>query len=151
MSTHESGPVELDREARAAFLGNGGTGVLSFDTPGDQAPHSVPISYGFDETDETFYFRLSVGPDREKTPYVESAASFVVYDREGGDRWRSVLARGRLEAIDEAVGTEALAGLDHSHIPMFDVFGDSTETVTFDFYRLVPDELTGYVESAVRE
>ena len=151
MPTHESGPVELDREEREAFLGSGGTGVLAFSTEGADPPHSIPVSYGFDATDETFYFRLAVGPDREKVQYLDRGVSFVVH-RRADDHWQSVVARGRLEDVDdEAIGTEALAGLGRSHIPMFDVFGRPTREVSFEFFRLVPTDLTGRRESAIQE
>jgi hypothetical protein len=151
MSTDEREQVELDREARAAFLGNGGTGVLSFTTGADESPHSIPVSYGFDATDETFYFRLAVGPDSEKADLLDRGVSFVVYER-SADHWESVVATGHLEHVeDEDVGTDALAGLDRSHIPMFDVFGRPSTQVTFEFYRLAPASLTGRREAIVRE
>lgn len=151
MSTHERGPVELDREARGEFLGTGGTGVLSFATAADEPPHSIPVSYGYDPTDETFYFRLSVGPDREKADLLDRGVAFVVYERTD-DHWQSVVATGHLEHVeDDAAGTEALAGLDRSHIPMFDVFERPSSQVTFAFYRLVPTRLTGRRESTKRE
>lgn len=98
----------------------------------------------------TFYFRLAVGPDSEKADLLDRGVSLVVHDHDG-ERWRSVVARGRLEAIDDdAVGTEAMAGLDRSHIPLFDVFGKPGAQVPFEFYRLVPDALTGLRESVAR-
>lgn len=151
MSTHERGPVELDREARGEFLGTGGTGVLSFGTTAAEPPHSIPVSYGYDATDETFYFRLAVGPDSEKADLLDRGVSFVVYERTDA-HWESVVATGHLEHIeDDAVGTDALAGLDRSHIPMFDVFGRPSSQVSFEFYRLAPAELTGRRESTPHE
>ena len=72
-------PVAMDAEGRDEFLGNGGTGVLSLSTTGEGPPHSVPVSYGYDATDETFYFRLAVGPDSEKGDLADRAVTFVTY------------------------------------------------------------------------
>jgi nitroimidazol reductase NimA-like FMN-containing flavoprotein (pyridoxamine 5'-phosphate oxidase superfamily) len=73
--------------------------------------------------------------------------TFVVYaQRDGG--WQSVVATGDLEATtDASVSTETLEGLEHVHIPLVDIFGRPTKDVDFEFYRLVPDELTGRKES----
>lgn len=141
----DSDAVAMDDDERDAFLGSGGTGVLSFSTDGE-APHSVPVSYGYDATDAAFYFRLAVGPDREKTSFLDRPVSFVTYGDE--DDWKSVVATGRLEETDDdAIATETLAGLDRVEIPLVDIFGDRPADTAFGFYRLAPDSLTARRES----
>lgn len=49
--------VHMDAEERDAFLGAGGTGVVSF-ADGGGPPHSVPVSYGYDAATESLFFRL---------------------------------------------------------------------------------------------
>jgi len=153
----EMGAGELDE-----FLGAGGTGVLSLSTTGKVAPHSVPVSYGYDPSERTFYFRLAVGEDSEKGDLADRAATFVTYRTDAADggaggvttdgRWESVVARGYLERIDEAgVGTEALAGLERVDIPLVDAFDTSIRTVSFEFFRLEPDQLTGRKESLLND
>jgi len=156
-------PVAMDAEERDEFLGNGGTGVLSLSTTGAEAPHSVPVSYGYDATDETFYFRLAVGPDSEKGDLADRAVTFVTYGPDGesaagtegetgsadpsDERWHSVVAQGRLEGVDEGdVATESLAGLERVDIPLVDVFDETVRSTAFEFYRLRPDQLTGRKE-----
>lgn len=142
----EDSPVAMTDEERDEFLGNGGTGVLSL-SAGDEPPHSVPVSYGYDVTSETFYFRLAAGADGSKGELHDRPVSFVTY---GGtdEGWRSVVARGRLEDVEsEGIETETLEGLDHVDIPLVDVFERPLREVSFEFYRLVPDELTGRVEA----
>ncbi|WP_226013444.1 pyridoxamine 5'-phosphate oxidase family protein [Halomicrobium salinisoli] len=146
----EDTPIEMDEEERDEFLGNGGTGVLSLSTPDDDPPHAVPVSYGYDQTESTFYFRLAAGEskgDLDGRPVV-----FVVHG-DGDDRWRSVVARGHLEDVDnEDIATETLDGLDHVDIPLVDIFHAPTREVDFEFHRLVPDELTARIESeTIRE
>lgn len=50
-------PVTMDDAERDVFLGVGGVGVLSMvhENGADDPPHSVPVSYGYDEREETFY------------------------------------------------------------------------------------------------
>lgn len=140
-------PAEMDVDERNEFLGAGGTGVLSLSTPDGDPPHSVPVSYGFDASTETFYFRLSVGPDSEKGHLADRTVSFVTYGR-ADDGWQSVVARGRLEATSEAsIATETLEGFSQTLIPYVDIFGEPPRTVSFEFYRLVPDEISTRQES----
>jgi nitroimidazol reductase NimA-like FMN-containing flavoprotein (pyridoxamine 5'-phosphate oxidase superfamily) len=144
-------PERLDREERATLLGTGGTGVISLSTEDDAPPHSIPVSYGFDPAEETFYFQLAVGFESEKSTLLDRGVAFVVYEQVN-ERWQSIVARGQLEHInDEKIGTEALAGLDRSHIPLFDVFDRPTRKVNFAIYRLIPDQLSGRRETTIRE
>ncbi|MFC6784707.1 pyridoxamine 5'-phosphate oxidase family protein [Halobaculum halobium] len=143
-------PVTMDDDERDEFLGAGGVGVLSLhaERDGEQPPHSVPVSYGYDGHEETFYFRLAVGSDSEKPPLADRAVAFVTYDTVG-DQWHSVVASGRLErTTDGDISTETLAGLNRVGIPLVDIFGRPTADVQFEFYRLVPDSLTGRKESS---
>lgn len=139
--------MELDAEKRDALLGRGGTGVISFATDEETPPHSVPISYGYDAENTTFYFRLAIGEDHAKSAFVDRPVTFVVHGEEN-DRWESVVATGRLETTDtEGIETETLDGLDRVHIPLVDIFDAPARTVSFEFVRLVPENLTGRKES----
>lgn len=138
----------MDVEERDAFLGNGGTGVISFASPAGESPHSVPVSYGYDSSAATFYFRLAVGAESEKGDAAGRHVTFVVYGQHDDD-WRSVVAKGQLEETTEpAIATESLQGLQQVHIPLVDIFGRPTRDVPFEFYRLVPAELTARKESS---
>lgn len=138
----------MDADERDAFLGIGGTGVISFRSSDDESPHSVPISYGYDRSETTFYFRLAVGPDSDKGDVTGRHVTFVIYGQQD-ENWRSVIVKGRLEETTEAsVATESLEGLQHVHIPLVDIFGQPVKDVSFEFYRLVPDEMTSRKESS---
>lgn len=137
--------VAMTAEERDEFLGNGGTGVLSL-ADGDDPPYSVPVSYGYDAAAETFYFRLRVGGEESKGRLEDRAVSFVTYG-ETPEGWQSVVATGRLEDVEsEGIGTETLEGLDRVDIPLVEMFEEPVRLVTFEFYRLVPAELTGRAE-----
>ncbi|MBX0288340.1 pyridoxamine 5'-phosphate oxidase family protein [Haloarcula salinisoli] len=138
--------VAMGDEERDEFLGRGGTGVLSLSTDGGP-PHTVPVSYGYDSAEATFYFRLAVGQSHSKGSLPDRAVSFVTFDRTD-DHWHSVVAEGHLEDVErEGIGTETLEGLHRVEIPLIGIFDHPTREVDFQFYRLVPDELTGRVQS----
>ena len=142
--------VQMTDDERDEFLGRSGTGVLSLSTDGDDPPHSVPVSYGYDPVEQTFYFRLAVGKDGGKANAADRGVTFVTYgERDGG--WRSVVASGQLvSTTGVSVAAESLAGLERAEqIPIVDVFGTPTSEVTFEFYRLDPDRLTGRAEQAM--
>jgi nitroimidazol reductase NimA-like FMN-containing flavoprotein (pyridoxamine 5'-phosphate oxidase superfamily) len=141
--------VTLDGDARDEFFGRGGTGVVSFARSADEAPYTVPVSYGYDAEEETFYFRLSVDSEREKAVFVDrrSPVSFAVYDTADGE-WHSVVATGRLEEVTEAaIDSEAVEAMRRVEILLVDVFDHHPRTVEFGFFRLAPDELTGRREA----
>ena len=140
--------VELAGDARDEFLGTGGTGVLSFASEAG-APYSVPVSYGYDATDGTVYFRLGFVGNGRKAELVEDErpVSFVTYGETGG-RWHSVVATGELEEITEPeIGSAAAEGLERVDIPLVDVFERDTEEVQFRFFRLDADDVTGRREA----
>lgn len=139
--------IEMDDAERDAFLGDGGTGVIALSEPGETAPHAVPVSYGYDDTEHVFYFRLAVGPDSEKGELAERPVTFVTYGQ-GDDGWRSVVASGSLRSTtDGAVAIESLEGFQEVQIPLVDVFGEPTAELPFEFYRLDPEALTTRTES----
>ncbi|WP_254839749.1 pyridoxamine 5'-phosphate oxidase family protein [Natronomonas marina] len=146
MSDTES--TAMDDDERDAFLGTGGTGVISFPDSEEEPPYSVPISYGYDQSESVFYFRISVAPDSEKGEVAGRPVTFVTYGQVD-DVWRSVVVKGRLEETrEDSVATESLAGLRQVHIPLVDIFGRPAKDVPFEFYRLVPDEMTARKESS---
>ncbi len=138
--------VAMGDDERDEFLGQGGTGVLSLSTD-EGPPHTVPVSYGYDSAESTFYFRLAVGESHSKGSLPDRDVSFVTFDRRDDD-WHSVLAEGRLEDVErEGIETATLDGLHRVDIPLVGIFDRPTKDVDFQFYRLVPDELTGRVQS----
>lgn len=138
--------VRMDPQERDEFLGTSGTGVISLSVPNEEPPHSIPVSYGYDPVDGTFYFRLAIGPESEKGDLEGRAVAFVTH-RQINDQWKSVVAAGHLTSTtDDESEIEALAGLDRVTIPLIDIFGKPTRNVTFEFYRLSPNRFSGRVE-----
>lgn len=146
----DSETTAMDEAERDAALGDGGTGVVSFGTGEGEAPHSIPVSYGYDSADGIFYFRLAVGPESEKRDVLDDPVSFVVYDS-GDDGWWSVVVTGTLErTTEEGIETETLRGLERVNIPLVDIFGRPPGEVPFEFFRLVPEEWGARKETKTR-
>jgi nitroimidazol reductase NimA-like FMN-containing flavoprotein (pyridoxamine 5'-phosphate oxidase superfamily) len=140
--------IEMDGDERDDFLGAGGTGVIALSSADEESPHAVPVSYGYDGTEDVFYFRLSTGPDSEKGPLADRPVTFVTYGA-ADDDWRSVVAKGRLRSTTaESIAIESLEGLENVQIPLVEIFGRPTAEITFEFYRLDPEELTGRKEAS---
>ncbi|NGM70671.1 pyridoxamine 5'-phosphate oxidase family protein [Natronolimnobius sp. AArcel1] len=135
--------TSLPREERIDFLDTGGTGVLSFATDSGEPPASLPVSYGFYDSDETFYFRLSFPPGTSKREFLDNPVSFVTY-RDTADGWRSVVATGTLEELatahPESVAVQGMWAID---IPTVEIFDRPRDEVEFHDFRLDPDRVTG--------
>jgi len=134
---------QLSEDELTAFLGNGGTGVISFSTSDEGPPYSLPVSYGFNADMKHFHFRFAFPPGSEKDALVAQPVSFVTHE-ETDAGWRSVIATGSLEDLTnephESSAIQERWGVD---IPLIDIFEEPPEDVTFRQFRLVPDQLTG--------
>ena len=142
----DDSPVTMDQSECDALLGEIDTGVLSLTTPPEDPPYSVPVSFGYDPVESVLYFRLA--EDRNGKGTLDGrAVSFVTYAQTDGD-WQSVVARGELErTTKEGIELDTLEGLERAHIPIVDIFGEPVSDVEFEFFRLVPETLTGRTEA----
>lgn len=138
--------LQLSADEMSEFLGRGGIGVISFAAGPDDAPVSIPVSYGYNADEGSFYYRLSVPQGSRKEELVDQAVSFVVH-RETDDGWRSVVAGGELEEITDApFDPGALHGMWAVEIPIVDIFERPPKEVRFRFFRLEPETMTGRKE-----
>lgn len=131
-----------------AFLGNGGTGVISFAR--DDEPYAIPISFGYDSDGPFFYVRLAYGPDSEKRTYVRpNAETSLVVHGETEDGWKSVVATGRLEEVTEpSLDATIVDAVRSVEIPFVDVYERAPRDLDFALYRLVVDGLSGRQEAS---
>ncbi|WP_318570098.1 pyridoxamine 5'-phosphate oxidase family protein [Salinigranum marinum] len=147
--------THMDADEIAAFLDTQETGVVSF--ADDDDSYAIPVSFASDVDDEggaaELYFRFGFAPGSEKRAYLDASdhVSFVVYDDTAAG-WKSVVARGRLEAVSarslDAIVAEAVHGLD---IPYFAVHDSPVGELHFTLVRLDATELTGIVEATPEE
>ncbi|MFP8956915.1 pyridoxamine 5'-phosphate oxidase family protein [Natrialbaceae archaeon A-CW3] len=137
--------VQLTRDEVDAFLGRGGTGVISFGTTVDEPPFSIPVSYGYYADEGHFYFRLSFPADHAggKVTVIDRPVSFTVYE-ETEDGWQSVVAQGMLEEVSDApYDSMAVQAMWDVQIPAVDIFEDPREDITFRDFRMVPEKMNG--------
>lgn len=131
----------------AAFLKPGGTGVLSVSRGEGEPPYSIPVSYGFDPEADRFCFRLA-RTDGEKNLLGRShrPITFVTYGQVSG-RYQSVIATGTLsEIVEQSIDADVLDSMQRVMIPVVDIFEAHPREMSFEFYRLDPETMTGIAE-----
>ncbi len=131
-----------------AFLGNGGTAVMSFAR--DDEPYAIPISFGYDPDGPSFYVRLAYGPESEKRSYVRpNAETSLVVHGETDEGWKSVVATGRLEEVPEpSIDATVVDAVRSVEIPFVDVYERAPRELDFALYRLTVDGLSGRQEAS---
>lgn len=127
------------------FLGEKQTGVLSLAR--EDEPYAIPISYGYNATDRTFYLRLVSTPESEKRQFLASTprARLVVYDEtEAGSTYRSVVATGTLaEIAPDELTVDHIQQYGASKRPLFEIWGESKQNLNIQLYEFTPAELSG--------
>lgn len=146
MSTEDA--REMDPAEISGFLAQNGTGVLSL--AAENIPYSIPVSYGYDFEEETFYFRLGFLEGSEKRRFVDASEQgrLVVYDRTD-DGWKSVVALGELERIDDDELTVDVAkNLRETELPLVGLWEEPMDDIEFQIYRFEVERLTGRKEAS---
>ncbi len=141
--------VRMGDDERAAFLGTGGTGVVSFATGEGEPPYSLPVSYGYDADSDGLYLRLAFDTDSGKEAVATGSRPLsLVVHRQEEEGWRSVVVTGRLEEVTEAaIDSEVVQAMRRVHIPLVDVFERHPRELTFRFFRIDTDEVSGRKEA----
>ncbi len=119
------------------------TGVLSLAR--DDDPYAIPISYGYDPAERTFYFRLVTTPESEKRRFLagDPPARLVVYE-EAPPVYRSVVASGRIESVDPAtLSSDRIAQYGQAKRPLFEVWEDTRADLDIELYLLDPADIGG--------
>jgi nitroimidazol reductase NimA-like FMN-containing flavoprotein (pyridoxamine 5'-phosphate oxidase superfamily) len=135
----EMSSAEID-----AFLGRTETGVISFAREGE--PYAIPISYGYDTDGRTFYLRLVSAPESRKREFLSDSpqATLVVYEGDEDASYRSVVATGRLQAVDPAtLSPEQIAQYGETKRPLFEIWGQERAELDIKLYEFQPGELSG--------
>ena len=135
--------TEMTRDEVDELLGRHETGVLALARVDE--PYAIPISYGFDAVDRTFYLRLVSTPDSEKHRFLSSAPSarLVVYEADG-ETYRSVVAAGVLDRVPrDDLTVDHVVQYGAAKRPLFEVWGEEPRDLDVELYVLRPDELSG--------
>ncbi|WP_255198727.1 pyridoxamine 5'-phosphate oxidase family protein [Halorarius litoreus] len=133
----------MEPAAVDALLGDHETGVLSLAR--DDSPYAIPISYGYDASNDRFYLRLVSTPESKKRAFLDStpAAKLVVYE-EDGETYRSVIATGHLEHVPhDELTVEHIEQYGAAKRPLFEVWAEPKPDLDIALYQLDAEELTG--------
>lgn len=137
--------TEMSTSQIDEFLSTHETGVLSL-ARGDE-PYSLPISYGYDADEQTFFMRLVSTPESQKRAFLddEPDVRLVVYDEnDTGTLYRSVVAAGILEEIDPGEMTvDEIEQYGAARRPLFEIWGEGKEDLDIQLYKFQPTELNG--------
>ena len=127
------------------FLGDRETGVLSLARSDE--PYAIPISYGYDADERTFYMRLVSTPESEKRQFLASSptARLVVYDEDdASETYRSVIAVGSLEEISpDELTVDHVEQYGAAKRPLFEIWGRTKRDLNINLYSLEPSTLSG--------
>jgi nitroimidazol reductase NimA-like FMN-containing flavoprotein (pyridoxamine 5'-phosphate oxidase superfamily) len=136
----EMGRAEIDE-----FVGSRETGVLTLAK--DDEPYSIPISYGYDASDGTFYMRLVSTPESEKREFLNSSPDIrlVIYDgTDDRTLYRSVVADGTLEELDPAeLSVDQIEQYGEAKRPLFEIWGKGRDELDIKLYKFQPEEIEG--------
>jgi nitroimidazol reductase NimA-like FMN-containing flavoprotein (pyridoxamine 5'-phosphate oxidase superfamily) len=134
------GPEEIDE-----FIATRETGVLTLAR--ENEPYSIPISYGYNATDRTFYMRLVSTPESEKRAFLSSSPTvrLVIYDgTDDESMYWSVVAKGALEELDPAaLSVEDIEQYGDARRPLFEVWGEGRDELDIQLYQFTPEEING--------
>ncbi len=124
------------------FLKHGYWGVLAMAV--DDEPYGVPIIYGYDD-DGTFY--IANGPGKKITMLEQNPAVTltVVEVEDFGKRWRSVIAKGNVEIVNDLTERMHAFNTLRKQIPasFTSRLKDAAKVAQATVVRLVPTEITG--------
>ena len=137
----------MDAREVNTFLGDEGTGVLALAK--DDESYAIPVSYGYDREDGTFYLRLAFHDESRKREYIgPSRTVSLVVSEETDEGWRSVIARGRIRETGEAaIDSNIVKAIRRINIPFFTVFDRPARELDFELFRLAPEDLTGHKQT----
>ena len=135
--------TEMSTADTDALLGRHETGVLSLAR--DDAPYSIPISYGYDAERRTFYLRLVSTPDSEKRKFLSSSPDArLVVQEEDEPTYRSAVAKGTLEEVStDEMTVDHIEQFGDAKRPLFEVWGESKRDLTIQLYEFDADDISG--------
>lgn len=147
MSVHLYGS-EMERDDAVDYLQQTGVGTLAFGS--EEGGYALPMSFGYDSSNDTCVFQFAFDEGSEKRSYIETGnpVTLTTHTRESVDDWRSVLVRGTLERVPTEEQTRASAIFaSQAKMASTDVFQKPIQEIDFEWYRIDVDEVTGRVAS----
>lgn len=138
---------EMSREEIDAFLDAQGHGLLSL-ASGNRA-YGIPMVYGYDSETALFAMELLCQQESKKRTFLHEneEASLCVYEWNRQDDWRSVVATGPLERVEDSeriAELMALLGGNTADVVPWSVRSPLSELDDRLWYCLDPQSLTGH-------
>lgn len=132
----------LEADEIAAFLRSGFWGVLALSV--DDDPYGVPIIYGYDD-DGTFYIANGPGKKIAMIQQNPQITLTVVEVDDYGKRWRSVIAKGRAELVEDLTAKMHAFNTLRKQVPSGGSprLRDAARLAMAKVIRLTPTEITG--------
>jgi nitroimidazol reductase NimA-like FMN-containing flavoprotein (pyridoxamine 5'-phosphate oxidase superfamily) len=111
----------------------------------DDEPYGVPIIYGYDESDNTFYIANGPGKKIEMALANRRCTLTIVEVEEFGKRWRSVIVKGNIELIDELPAKLHAFNTLRKQMPesFTPRMRDAAKLAMAKVIRIIPVEVTG--------
>lgn len=90
---------QMDESGIQNLLTEQGVGVLSM--ANDGVPYGIPLSFGYDGEEYIYFLFVGYSEDWRKVTFAEQSdeVSFLVFDVESDERWRSAIVTGSLDRI----------------------------------------------------
>ena len=125
------------------FIKNGYWGVMALAQQDE--PYGVPIIYGYDAQDGSFYIANGPGRKIEMALANPRCTLTVVEVDEYGKRWRSVIVRGRLELVEDMSAKLHAFNILRKQMPRGSTpsVRDAARLAKAKVIRVVPDEIPG--------
>jgi nitroimidazol reductase NimA-like FMN-containing flavoprotein (pyridoxamine 5'-phosphate oxidase superfamily) len=137
--------VEMTDEEIHSFLTRRGHGVLSF---GGDRPYAVPISFGYDASENRCVLQLVNVEDSKKQRYLDESSTvhLAAYEWNSVDDWRSVLIDGHLSPIPSDTAGEIDAAdifFEYADAVSLTIFDRPTAELEPEWYELRIEAMSG--------
>jgi nitroimidazol reductase NimA-like FMN-containing flavoprotein (pyridoxamine 5'-phosphate oxidase superfamily) len=135
---------EMSESAIADSLEAQGLGTLSMGN--ESGGYGIPMSFGFDRSQNRCLLQISEGEGNLKTDFLEEGGrvSLSTFEWESIDEWRSVIVRGTIKQIsDEEIPKAAGIFAAQAKIASLDVFHQPIEDMDLVWYEIQIEEKHG--------
>ncbi len=136
--------VELDETEIEQFLKQQGLGVLGFARENES--YTIPVAFAYDDSAMRCIFRFLMTDDSRKQEFISQTerANLTAYNWQGANDWKSVVAGGPIQSIDDDdLGEAAALFSDIGEETALEVFNRPISEYETRWYELDITEVTG--------
>ncbi|RQG97588.1 pyridoxamine 5'-phosphate oxidase family protein [Natrarchaeobius oligotrophus] len=136
--------ASMSTRAIDSFLEERGFGTIAFGS--EEGGYAVPMSFGYDRSNQRCLFQFISHDDSRKQAYLERSnrVSLSVYEWNGIDDWRSVVLHGSLSELPEDEHHAAAVTFAANATPIsLGIFPGPANELSFSWHELRISEKTG--------